>query len=164
MKVSCLFISWNARGLTNQKTVEMLFNLLKQHKLILVFITEPIVLYTNALDALFQTDDLHFVANSHIINKVAKLLYFAVPHLVQNFLVNSQFIFVNCLFHDKCFCFSMVYGANTYSVRRHLWGDLSLFFVLGAFWEILILFSRLMITKVGFLLIRFLVMNFLIGL
>jgi len=34
----------------------------------------------------------------------------------------------------------------------------------GAFWEISILFSRLMIAKVGLLLIRFLVMNSLIGL
>jgi len=57
----------------------------------------------------------------------------------------------------------MFYGANTYSVRRLLW-ILASSLALGAFWEISMLFFRLMIAKVGLLLIRFLVMNYLIGL
>ena len=49
------------------------------------------------------------------------------PNLAQNSLVNSQFIPVNYLLLNKCFSFAMVYGANTYSVRRLLWRDLSFF-------------------------------------
>jgi len=63
----------NARGLANQQTVEMLFNLLKQHNPLLVFIVEPMMPYTNALEVLFKNFNLHLVANSPIINKVVKL-------------------------------------------------------------------------------------------
>ena len=62
-----------------------------------------------------------------IVNKVVKLWCLLIPNLVQNFLVNDQFIFVTCLLHDKCFSFASVYGANTYLVRRFLWRDLSFF-------------------------------------
>ena len=46
MKVSSFF--WNVRGLTNHKTMEMLFNLLKLHKHLLVFLDEPMMSYTDA--------------------------------------------------------------------------------------------------------------------
>jgi len=57
MKVSCFF--WNVRGLANQKIVEMLFNLLKQHKPLLVFVVEPMMPYIDVLVALFKTSNLH---------------------------------------------------------------------------------------------------------
>ena len=49
------------------------------------------------------------------------------PNLVQNSFVKSHFISVNCLLHDKGFSFARIYRANAYSVRRHLWRDLSSF-------------------------------------
>ena len=67
----------------------------------------------DVLDALFKTVNLHFVANSHIINKVAKLWCLVVPNLVQNSSVNSRFIFINYLLNDKFFSFAKVYEANT---------------------------------------------------
>jgi len=60
--------------------------------------------------------------------------------------------------------FASVYGVNAYLVRRILWRDLSFFKGPWVFWEILMLFSRLMTTKGGLFLIRFLVMNSLIEL
>jgi len=64
---------------------------------------------------------------SPIVNEAAKLWCLSVPNLVQNFLVNDQFIFVTYLLHDKCFSFAGVYGANTYLARRFSWRDLSSF-------------------------------------
>ena len=84
--------------------------------------------YTDVLDVSFlKSVNRHLVATSPIINKVAKLWCLSVPNLVQNFLVNDQFIFVICLLHDKCFSFRGVYGANTYLVIRLLWRDLNFF-------------------------------------
>jgi len=48
------FFFCNAIGLTHQKTVEMLFNLLKQHKRLIVLIVEPMMPYACALDVLFK--------------------------------------------------------------------------------------------------------------
>jgi len=79
--------------------------------------------YIDALDVFFQIFNMHLVAMSPIVNKAPKLWYF--PNLVQSFLVNDQFISVNCLLHDKCFRFAGVYGVNTYLVRQLLWRDLS---------------------------------------
>jgi len=118
---------WNVRGLGNHKTVEMLISLLKLHKHLLVFLAEPMMLYTDAFDVLFKYVNMHLVAMSPIFNEVAKLQCLSVPNLVQNFLVNDQFIFVTCLLHDKCFSFASVYDANTYLARRFLWRDLSFF-------------------------------------
>jgi len=87
MKVSYFF--WNVRGLANQKTVEMLFNLLKQHKPLLVFIVGPMMSDIDALDSLFKKFNLHLVPNSPIINKVAKIWCLSISNLVQNSLVNS---------------------------------------------------------------------------
>jgi len=70
---------------------------------------------------------MHLVVTSPIVNKAAKLWCLSVLNLVQNFLVNDQFISVTCLLYDKWFSFAGVYGANTYLVRRILWRDLSFF-------------------------------------
>jgi len=62
------------------------------------------------------------------------------------------------------FSFASVYGANTYLARRFLWRDLSSFTVP---WCILGDFNFVLSAddcKMGWLLIKFLVMNFLIGL
>jgi len=107
--------------------VEMLITLLKLHKPLRVFLTEPMMPYTDAFDVLFKFVNMDFVAMFPIVNKVVKLWCLSVPNLVQNFLVNDQFISVTCLMHDKCFNFAGVYGANTYLVRRFLWRDLSFF-------------------------------------
>ena len=69
--------------------------------------------YTTAFDVLFKSVNMHLVATSPIVNKVAKLWCLSVPNLVQNFLVNDQFISVTCLWLDKNFSFAGVYGANT---------------------------------------------------
>jgi len=74
-------------------------------------------------------------------------------------------LFVTCLLHDKYFSFA-VYGANTYSVRRFLWRDLSSF--IGP-WSIVGDFNVVLSADdckggQGWLLTRFLVMNSLIGL
>jgi len=111
MKVSSFF--WNVRGLENHKIVEMLISLLKLHKPLLVFLVEPMIPYINAFDVLFKYVNMHLVATSPIINKVAKIWCLSVPNLVQNFLVNDQFISVTCLLHDKIFSFAGVYGAIT---------------------------------------------------
>jgi len=105
----------------------MLFNLLKLHKFVLVFLVEPMMSYTNSLDVLFKSINLYLVATSPIVNKASKLWCLPVPNLVQKILVNDQLFFVTCLLHDKCFSFAGVYGANTYLVRRILWRDLSFF-------------------------------------
>ena len=64
-------------------------------------------------------------------------MFVSVPNLVQNFLVNDQFICITCLLHDKCFSFAGVYGANTYLARRFLWKDHSSFigpwYIMGDF-------------------------------
>ena len=73
--------------------------------------------YIDAFNVLFKSVNMHLVATFPIVNKVAKLWCLSVPNLVQNFLVNNQFIFVTCLSHDKCFSFACVYGANTYLDR-----------------------------------------------
>ncbi|XP_068498573.1 uncharacterized protein [Phaseolus vulgaris] len=83
--------------------------------------------YTNAFDVLFKSVNMHLVATSPIVNKVAKLWCLSVPNLVQNFLVNDQFISVTCRLEDKSFSFAGVYGATTYLSRRFLWRDLSFF-------------------------------------
>jgi len=126
MKVSCFFF-WNVKELANQKIVEMLFNFFKLHTLIFVFIVEPMMSYTDALDVLFKYVNQHLVATSPIVSKAAKLCCLSVPNLVQYFLVNGHFISINCFFHDKCFSFAGVYDTNTYLVRRLLWKDLSFF-------------------------------------
>jgi len=118
MKVSSFF--WNVRGLGNHKTLEMFISLLKLHKPLLVFLAEPMISYTDAFNVLFKYVNMHLVATSLIVNKVAKLWCLSVPNLVQNFLVNDQFIFVTCPLHDKCFSFAGVYGANTYMARQFL--------------------------------------------
>jgi len=115
MKVSSFF--WNVRGLGNHKIVEMLISLLKLHKPILVFLAEPMMSYNNAFDVLYKSVNMHLVATSLIVNKVVKIWCLSVPNLVQNFLVNDQFISVTCLLHDKSFGFAGVYGANTYLTR-----------------------------------------------
>ena len=139
MKVSSFF--WNVRGLGNHKTMEMLISLLKLHKPLLVFLAEPMMSYTNAFDVLFKFVNMHLVATSPIVNKVAKIWCLSVPDLVQSFLVNDQFISVTCLLRDKCFSFVGVYGANTYLTRRFLWRDLSFFTgpwcILGDFNDVL---------------------------
>jgi len=112
----------------------MLISLLKLHKPLLVFLAEPMMPYSDAFDVLFKSVNMHFVATSLIVNKAAKLWCLSVLNLVQNFLVNHQFISVTCLSHDKCFSFVGVYGANTYLVRWFLWRDLSFF---KGFWCIL---------------------------
>ena len=58
---------------------------------------------------------------------VPNLWCLSVPNLVQNFLVNDQFISVTCRLEDKSFSFAGVYGATTYLSRRFLWSDLSFF-------------------------------------
>jgi len=142
----------------------MLFNLLKLHKLLLVFLVEPMTLYTDALDVLFKSINMSLVDTSRFVNKAAKLLCLSVPNIVQNFLVNDQFISIIFLLHDKCLNFAGVYGANTYLVRLNLWRDLSFF--MGP-WCILGDFNVVLSDddcKGRLLLIRFLVMNPLIGL
>jgi len=67
----------------------MLFTLLKQHIPFLIFIVEPMMPYTDALDALFKTAYMHLIANSPIISKAAKFWCLVVPNLVQYSLVNS---------------------------------------------------------------------------
>jgi len=118
---------WNVRGMGNHKTAEMLISLLKLHKPLLVFLAEPMMSYTNAFDVLFKSINMHLVVRSPIVNKATKLCSLSVPNLVQNFLVNDQFIYVTCVIHDKCFSFAGVYGANTYMVRQLLWRGLSFF-------------------------------------
>jgi len=139
MKVSSFF--WNVRGLRNHKSAEMLISLLKLHKPLLVFLVEPMMSYTNAFNVIFKFVNMHLVATSPIVNKVVKLWCLSVPNIVQNFLINDQFIFVTCLLHDKCFSFVGVYGANTYLVRQFLWKDLSFFTwswcILGDFNDVL---------------------------
>jgi len=71
MKVSSIF--WNVRGLGNHKTLEMLISLLKLHKLLLVFLAEFMMSYTDAFDVLFKSINMHLVATSPIDNKAAKL-------------------------------------------------------------------------------------------
>ena len=108
--------------------------------------------------------NMHLVVMSLIVNKAAKFWCLLVPNFVQNFLVKDQFISVTCPLHDKCFSFVGVYGANTYLARWFLWRDLSFF---TGPWCILGDFSVVLSAddcKGGWLLIRFLVMNFLIGL
>ena len=87
MKVSSFF--WNVRGLGNHKTVEMLISLLKLRKPLLIFLVEPMMLYTDVFDVLFKYVNMHLVAMSLIVNKTAKLWCLSVPNLVQNFLVND---------------------------------------------------------------------------
>jgi len=70
---------------------------------------------------------MHLVAMSPTVNKAAKLWCLSVPNLVQNVLVNDQFISVTYLLHDKCFSFAGVYGSNTYLAKLFLWRDLSFF-------------------------------------
>ena len=61
----------------------MLINLLKLHKSLLVFLAEPMVSYTDdAFEVLFKSVNMHLVATSRIVNKVAKLWCFSVPNLV----------------------------------------------------------------------------------
>jgi len=105
----------------------MLISLLKLHKPLLVFLVEPMVSYTDAFEVILKSVNMHLVATSPIVNKSAKLWCLSVPNLVQNFLVNEQFISVTCHLHDKCFSFASVYGATTYVARRVLWRDLSSF-------------------------------------
>ena len=105
----------------------MLICLLKLHKSHLVFLAKPMMLYADAFDVLFKSVNMHLVATSPIVNKASKLWCLSISNLVQNFLVNQQFISVTCLLHDKCFSFADVYGANTYLVRRFLWRDLNFF-------------------------------------
>jgi len=93
----------------------------------MVFLVEPMVSYTDAFEVLFKSFNMHLVATSPIVNKVAKLWCFSVPNLVRNFLVNEQFISVTCHLHDKCFSFTGIYDANTYVAKRFLWRDLSSF-------------------------------------
>ena len=80
----------------------MLISLLKLHKPLLVFLVEPMMLYTDSFGVLFKSVNMHLVATSPLVNKVSKPWCLLVPNLVQNFLVNDQFIFVTCLLHDKC--------------------------------------------------------------
>jgi len=82
--------------------------------------------YIDAFDVLFKSINMNLVATSPIVNKAAKLWCLSVPNLVQNFLVNDQFIFVNCLLLDKCFICTG-YSVNIYVVKRFLRRDLSLF-------------------------------------
>jgi len=105
----------------------MLISLLKLHKLLLVFLIEPMMLYTDSFDILFKSVNMHWVATSSIVNKVSKLWCLSGPNLVQNFLVSDQFIFVTCLLHDKCFSFAGIYAATSYLARWFLWMDLSSF-------------------------------------
>jgi len=144
MKVSSFF--WNVRGLGNHKTVEMLLSLLKLHKPLLVFLSSEV---------LFKFFDIHLMVTSPIVNKSSKLWCLSIPNLVQNFLVNDQFISVSCHLHDKFFSFAGVYGVNTYLVRRFLWRDLSSFLwtlcILGDFnnvWTLCILgdFNDVLLT------------------
>ena len=94
-----------------------LFNLLKP---LLVFLAESMMSYTNAFHVLFKSVNMHLVGTSPIVNKVAKLWCLSVPNLVQNFLVNDQFISVTCRLQDTSFSFAGVYGANTYLSKRFL--------------------------------------------
>jgi len=94
----------------------MLISLLKLHKHLLVFLADSMVPYTDAFDVLFKFVNMHLVTTSHIVNKAAKLWCLSIPNLVQNFLVNEQFISVTCHLHDKCFSLASVYGATTYGL------------------------------------------------
>jgi len=107
--------------------MEMLLSLLKLHKPLLVFLAGQMVSYIDAFKVLFKFVDMHLVAMSPIVNKFPKLWCLSVPNLVQNFLVNDQFISVSCYLLDKCFSFVGVYGVNTYLARLFLWRDLSSF-------------------------------------
>jgi len=80
MKVSSFF--WNVRGLENHKTVEMLISLLKLHKPLLVFLAGPMVSYIDAFEILLKSFNIHLVATSPIVNKVAKLWCLLVPNLI----------------------------------------------------------------------------------
>jgi len=77
MKVSSFF--WNVRGLGNHKTMEMLISLLKLHKSLMVFLTEPMMSYTDSFNILFKFVNMHLVATSPIVNKTAKLWCLLVP-------------------------------------------------------------------------------------
>jgi len=130
----------------------------------MVFLAELMMSYNDAFDVLFKYVNMHLMATSPIVNKAAQLWCLSVPNLVQNLLVNDQFISVTCLLHDKCLRFVGVYGANTYLVRRFLWRDLSSF---TGPWCIMGDFNVVLSTddcKGRWLLIRFIVMNSLIGL
>jgi len=142
----------------------MFISLLKLHKPLLVFLSEPMVSYTDAYEVLFKSTNMHLMDTSPIVNKVVNLWCLLVPNLVRNFLVNEQFISVTCHLHDKCFSFASVYGANTHVARRFLWRDPSSF--IGS-WCIMGDFNVVLSTndcKGGWLLIKFLVMNSLIRL
>ena len=95
----------------------MLISLLKLHKPLMVFLVEPMMSYTNAFDVLLKYVNMHLVATSLIVNKVAKLWCLLVCNLVQNFLVNDQFISITCLLHDKCF------SLQVFIVLTHTWLD-----------------------------------------
>jgi len=127
----------------------MLFNLLKLHKFVLVFLVESMMSYTDSLDVLFKSIHRYLVATSPILNKASKLWCLPIPNLVQKILVNDQFIFVTCLLHDKCFSFAGVYGANTYLLDDFCGGILVSSQDLGVFWKILMLYSWLMTAKGG---------------
>jgi len=84
----------------------------KLHKSLLIFLAEPMRSYTDAFDVLFKSVNMYLVTTSPIVNKSTKLCCFSVLNLVQNFLVNGQFIFVTFYMHDKCFSFAGVYCVN----------------------------------------------------
>jgi len=67
----------------------MLISLLKLHKPLLFFLDEPMVSYTIAFEILLKFVNMHLVATSPIVSKVAKLWCLSVPNLVRNFLVNE---------------------------------------------------------------------------
>ena len=47
------------------------------------------VSYHDAFEVLFKFVNMHLVATSPIVNKVAKLWCLSIPNLVQNLLVNE---------------------------------------------------------------------------
>ena len=60
----------------------MSFNLLKMHKPHLVFLVEPMMSYTDALNVLFKYVNMHLVVTSPIVNKTAKLWCLSVSQIL----------------------------------------------------------------------------------
>lgn len=145
--------------------MNMLGNLVRNHKPRIIFLAEPMTDFSNAHTRFFQSFDLTLIAFSSNSAKVAKLWCLGDANLNITVLHSSmQYIAISVMLQGISLNLAGLYAPNFYIRRHSIWSALSNLLGPGALLEILMLSFHLRNLKGVILLIISLALIFVFGL
>jgi len=114
------------RGVTNDRSLNMLRNILFEYKPHFSFLVEPMTVFSYQCALFFQTLNYFLCALTNNSNFVPKLCCLVRNDLAFH-VINSitQYISLSLSMQGKVLNVTSVYGANSYFARRVIWFDLN---------------------------------------